>query len=211
MLSVTEIQQSFHDDSYNAALIPSIPRSIEHVPDELLCDILSLILHVPNIEFFAWPDIRRGLHEDLPEDYVPPSHVLLVCKHFLRVGTPLLYNAVRIVSQDSTRAIAEFLRTHADIGRNLRRLRLENGYGREMELVVKHTPNVEELYLYPDVKIRYSIVGIRKALLMLNPTHLWVERGWLKPNKHSAVLHPVLYSVLRSHWTKLVRLRCPTR
>ena len=185
---------------------------IARLPDEILREILSHVLHIPHDEFFAWASIRCSLRADQQEALralrapnAPLSHVLLVCKRFLRVGTPLLYDAVRITTQDSTKTIAEVLRTRSDVGCVVRWLRLEGGYGRELEFVAKLALNVESLYFCPDAKMRESIVGIRKALPTFNPVHLWVEKSWSKPNKHSVVLHPLLHSAIRSHWTRLVR------
>ena len=175
--------------------------SIDNLPDELLREILSQVLHVSHPKFFIWSNIRP----DPPSDSVPRSHVVLVNHRFLRIGIPILYEAVRITNQDTTKYIADILSANATVGPAVRWLRLEGGYGRELELALKPMTAVESLYFSVDARARDSIAGVRRVLLKLDPLHVWLDRGSGRPNKHQPVLHPLLHHLVRRQWTRLVR------
>ncbi|KIP06453.1 hypothetical protein PHLGIDRAFT_459034 [Phlebiopsis gigantea 11061_1 CR5-6] len=173
--------------------------SIDQLPDELLREILSQVLCVSHEKFFIWTNIRPSPSDES----APRSHVVLVNHRFLRLGIPLLYEAVRITQQETTKFIADILNANATVGPAVRWLRLEGGYGRELEWALKLTPSVESLYFCVDARARDSIAGVRKSLLMLDPLQLWLDKGSGRPNKHLPVLHPLLHHLVRRQWKRL--------
>ncbi|KAJ7294071.1 hypothetical protein C8J57DRAFT_990355, partial [Mycena rebaudengoi] len=57
------------------------------------------------------------------------SSMLLVYKDWLRVATPLLYHVVVLRSKAQAKALGESLRKNKDLGRFIKKLRVEGGYG----------------------------------------------------------------------------------
>jgi hypothetical protein len=62
----------------------------ENLPDELLSEILSRVIQVPD-DMFSQISVVSPFGNPAS---VSASPVLLVCKAWLRVATPLLYNVV---------------------------------------------------------------------------------------------------------------------
>ncbi|GJE91924.1 hypothetical protein PsYK624_080760 [Phanerochaete sordida] len=106
---------------------------MDRLPEEILRDILAYDLRVPHAEFLFY----RDWHGDPPALPRPACH-LLVSKRWLRVGTPLLYECMRLKKPEHTAAIAQLFRAHPHVGAAVRCLRLEGGFGKELAHVAKH-------------------------------------------------------------------------
>ncbi|KAJ6568874.1 hypothetical protein B0H19DRAFT_874572, partial [Mycena capillaripes] len=76
---------------------------------------------------------------------VPPC--LVVCKDWLRVATPLLYNVVVLRSKSQANALEKVLQKHAEFGRFIKKLRVEGGYGLAMHTILKSAPNITDIFL----------------------------------------------------------------
>ncbi|KAH7106603.1 hypothetical protein BKA62DRAFT_826104 [Auriculariales sp. MPI-PUGE-AT-0066] len=135
--------------------------------DELLKDILSPPLLVPD-DMFA----NRDAVSPFSKVDRSAADVLLVCKRWMRVGTPALYHTVVLRSMAQAKALASALRRCPDFGTYIRRLRVEGSYGEHIWQAVKTAPNITELCLsltvYSDVKVD----GMVKSIAMLNPTRV---------------------------------------
>ncbi|KAH7106601.1 hypothetical protein BKA62DRAFT_826103 [Auriculariales sp. MPI-PUGE-AT-0066] len=135
--------------------------------DELLKDILSPPLLVPD-DMFA----NRDAVSPFSKVDRSAADVLLVCKRWMRVGTPALYHTVVLRSMAQARALASALRRCPDFGTYIRRLRVEGSYGEYIWQAVKTAPHITELCLsltvYSDVKVD----GMVKSIAMLNPTRV---------------------------------------
>ncbi|KAH7106602.1 hypothetical protein BKA62DRAFT_766131 [Auriculariales sp. MPI-PUGE-AT-0066] len=135
--------------------------------DELLKDILSPPLLVPD-DMFA----NRDAVSPFSKVDRSAADVLLVCKRWMRVGTPALYHTVVLRSMAQAKALASALRRCPDFGTYIRRLRVEGSYGEYIWQAVKTAPHITELCLsltvYSDVKVD----GMVKSIAMLNPTRV---------------------------------------
>ncbi|KAJ7086193.1 hypothetical protein C8R44DRAFT_538296, partial [Mycena epipterygia] len=76
------------------------------------------------------------------------SSVLLVCKSWLRVATPLLYAVTIIRSKAQAHAFQATLRSTSDLGRFIKRLRVEGGFGAVIYRILQNTPNVIDILIY---------------------------------------------------------------
>lgn len=97
----------------------------ENLPDELVSEILSPGLRVPD---------DMSLKTSAVSPFANPasvssSVVLLVCKAWLRVATPLLYHTVVIRSKAQAGALIPAVKGNHDPGRFIKKLRVEGGFG----------------------------------------------------------------------------------
>ncbi|KAI0768901.1 hypothetical protein BC629DRAFT_1270416, partial [Irpex lacteus] len=114
---------------------------VDRLPEEILREILKPLFHVSPEHFREQPSSFLRTRPSFPRS---PS-VLLVCKRWLRVATPLFYECLQIKSDKAVEGLAETLLATPALGQYIRRLRLEGGYGRKLLTVVKHAPNIRVL------------------------------------------------------------------
>ncbi|KAJ6509686.1 hypothetical protein DFH09DRAFT_942372 [Mycena vulgaris] len=171
------------------------------LPDEILSEILSPALKVPD-------DLFSDTSEVSPfADYSPStSAYLLVCKDWLRVSTPLLYNVVVLRSKAQANALEKVLRSNRQFGRFIKKLRVEGGYGMAMHAILKSAPNITDIVLSLSIWLSDDTLGLCKGLPLIDPHRVIVVAPVLeKPlkNKHLAALMKVLFSSIHT-WDKLV-------
>ncbi|KAJ7722016.1 hypothetical protein B0H16DRAFT_1896265 [Mycena metata] len=134
------------------------------IPDEILSQILAPLFQIPDHLF---------LSTSLDSPFATSSStssILLVSKSWFRVGTLLLYSFVILRSKGQATALQATLRDLPDLGRFVKHLRVENGYGMSMYQILRQTPNVARLVL--SLHIRDSSDGLVKGLPLINPKHL---------------------------------------
>ncbi|KAJ6485376.1 hypothetical protein C8R47DRAFT_1047975 [Mycena vitilis] len=178
-----------------------------HLPDEILSEILSPALKVSEKMFsdtastspFASPSVSS-------------SAPLLVCKAWLRVATPLLYHVAVLRSKAQARALQRSLRGNPDLGRFVKMLRVEGGFGPAMEDILRNVPNVTDIFLSLQIHASDPTIGLVGGLQYINPTRLIIfdderVKNHLK-NKHVQDLIRVLEARSRK-WTNLSTLHLP--
>ncbi|KAJ7606203.1 hypothetical protein FB45DRAFT_878708 [Roridomyces roridus] len=107
---------------------------MSNIPDEILQEIFTPVLSVPEETFSSH---RRGYVPSEALD-APSSSILLVCKTWLRIATPLLYE-VAIISSSSrgqAQALKLALRSNPELGRLIKKIRVEGGYGTSMHTIL---------------------------------------------------------------------------
>ncbi|KAJ7050606.1 hypothetical protein C8F01DRAFT_1263874 [Mycena amicta] len=112
------------------------------LPNELISEILSPVLRVPDALF---SDTSRV--SPFADYALSSSNYLLAGKGWLRVGTPLLYHTVVIRSMDQARALARIFSENedADLGRFVKKLCIESGYGTPIRVIFQNTRNLTDL------------------------------------------------------------------
>ncbi|KAH6880971.1 hypothetical protein BKA70DRAFT_171408 [Coprinopsis sp. MPI-PUGE-AT-0042] len=171
------------------------------LPDEIIKEILSPVLHVPD-EAFASTSSRSPFSHYEPTT----STVLLVCKAWLRVATPLLYNTVVLRSKAQAHALARSLKENTQLGRFVLKFRLEGGFGNAIYDILKRTPAITDICITGALWSYESIGGYVKGLKLVNPRRL-VYFGDLtdySPNKNQVDLGKALAESIRDKWTLLV-------
>ncbi|EJD48374.1 hypothetical protein AURDEDRAFT_112877, partial [Auricularia subglabra TFB-10046 SS5] len=111
--------------------------------DETLAAILADSLSVPEASFAfttAWKS-------PFAKTRVSSSTILLVCKRWLRVATPLLYETVILRSAAQSGALAAVLKKQTEFGRYVRKVRVEGGVGASICKIFKAAPNITDLCL----------------------------------------------------------------
>ncbi|KAJ7651224.1 hypothetical protein FB45DRAFT_820721 [Roridomyces roridus] len=172
-----------------------------HLPDEIVSEILSPALKVPE-ELFS------DTSEPSPFANFTPStsSYLLVCKDWLRVGTPLLYNVVVLRSKAQANALAVFVQKNPEFGRFIKKLRVEGGFGQSMHAILKAAPNITDLFLSLRIWSSDNTSGLCKGLPLVNPNRvIVVDQYWgvhTLENKQNEALRKTLISCVQS-WSNL--------
>ncbi|TRM58465.1 hypothetical protein BD626DRAFT_586120 [Schizophyllum amplum] len=150
--------------------------SMDRLPDELLKDVLVSVFHVPDRDF------RYTGHQASPfskniGNYLTSS-VLLVNKAFCRVGTPLLYYTVILRSKAQAHALADTLRANPDLGRWIRQLRVEGGYGSYMDSILGScAERIIDLCLTLMIFANDNASGLARHLARMNPRRVFYAEG----------------------------------
>lgn len=196
------------------------------MPEELLLKILSYNLVLSDDAFTGHAFTNYGAGRfDLSRAHLaaayplaraapaPPVNMLLVCRQWLRIGTPLLYEAVVVRSHAQLQQLAAALRaSHAPgLGRLVRRLRFEATCAAFLDRVVVCTPNVHTLLLSLDVPTEtgfhsfpYPSAGLRNALVQMRPRRLLLKREKYARNQRVDEMVYLISYAVRS-WDSLVR------
>nr|GAT56884.1 predicted protein [Mycena chlorophos] len=170
------------------------------LPDEIISEILSPALKVADADFsshtYTSPFARFS---------ESTSAYLLVCKAWLRVATPLLYNVVVLRSSAQAKALATVVQNNAQLASFIKKLRVEGGYGAAMHTVLKCTPNITDLFLTFAFDRRDSTDGLAKGLKLVNPRRLIVQHTQFNSRTAAQKLRAVLIAVA-SRWDRLTVL-----
>ncbi|KAJ7651356.1 hypothetical protein FB45DRAFT_820870 [Roridomyces roridus] len=134
------------------------------LPDEIISEVLSPALQVPD-ELFC-----DTSHVSPFSTYAPStSTYLVVCKDWLRVATPLLYNVVVLRSKSQATALEAALKSNPELGRFIKKLRLEGGYGAAIHGILKCAPNITDLFLTLSIWSPDNTTGLCKGLALIEP------------------------------------------
>ncbi|KAJ7175405.1 hypothetical protein C8R46DRAFT_1078760 [Mycena filopes] len=177
-----------------------------HLPDEIISEILSPALSVSDDEFSdASPNSPFARYSE------SSSAFLLVCKSWLRVATPLLYNVVVLRSKAQASALDSALRNGNDLGRFVKKLRIEGGYGSCMQKIIAATPNVTDLFISVDIWSSDNVSGLVKGLPSMNPVRVVFHEAQYnrKRNKNSETLVQAINRSLKD-WKNLTVFELPS-
>jgi hypothetical protein len=174
------------------------------VPDEIISEILSL--SAIKISDDAFSDTQEI------SPFASYSHTtsafLLVCKDWLRVATPLLYNVVIIRSKAQAQALEAALKSNKDLGAFIKKLRVEGGYGLPMKTILKASPNITDLFLSLAIWSSDGVSGLCQSLHLIDPVRLILYDSDLEPrdNKQNLQLVGKVAACIQ-FWKRLVRLQ----
>ncbi|KAJ7081615.1 hypothetical protein B0H15DRAFT_453347 [Mycena belliarum] len=140
-----------------------------HIPDEILHEILSPAIQVPDEAFSVSATSSDSPFNSIVES---SSAFLLVSKAWLRVGTPLLYHDVILRSKAQAQALASALGSNPDLGRFIRKLRVEGGYAISMHKILKNSRNITDLALAPAFLRADNACGLRRGLPLIDPVRV---------------------------------------
>ena len=168
----------------------------DRLPEEILKAVSSLALHVPDHRF---RDTSRN--PPLARVDASSSVVLLVCKRWLRIATPVLYDTVIVCSTAQAQALVNALLQEPQFARLVKRIRLEINCPPALANIAKWFSALEEVAVAASMGYDARLNNMHKFLRSVNPSagHFTVYNtssdGWDR-----------IRSALK-HWNKLVRLR----
>ncbi|KAJ6500837.1 hypothetical protein C8R45DRAFT_863664 [Mycena sanguinolenta] len=169
------------------------------LPDEIISEILSPALKVSDELFCNNSDVSP-----FAKNSESTSAYLLVCKSWLRVATPLLYNTVILRSKAQAKALSIALAANKELGQFIKKLRVEGGYGSPMLIILKCSPKISDIFLSLEIYSSDNTGGLCKGLHFINPTRLILRDPIYKTleNKMVSQLLETLVETI-SKWDRL--------
>ncbi|KAJ7622519.1 hypothetical protein FB45DRAFT_1061966 [Roridomyces roridus] len=139
---------------------------VRNLPDEIIHEILSPALDVPEQEFST-----TLAHTSYVRPIESTSAILLVSKSWLRVATPLLYNVVILRSRGQVQALELALHSSPELGKFIKKLRIEGGYTVALEKILAKA-DLTDICLTLEVKKGENAKGICRGLSLINPVRV---------------------------------------
>ncbi|KAH7100894.1 hypothetical protein BKA62DRAFT_830610 [Auriculariales sp. MPI-PUGE-AT-0066] len=150
------------------------------LPDEQLLAILDHALYICD-QLFA----DTSSSSPFGESDWSAANVLLVCKRWMRVATPSLYDTVIVRSTGQAKALAKALSRNPEFGQYIKRLRIEGPYGGHIDKVVRVSPNIVDFCFTMNLYSGGSVNGLVKTLHNLDPRRVILSLGpALSENTH---------------------------
>ncbi|KAF8531704.1 hypothetical protein JB92DRAFT_3104630 [Gautieria morchelliformis] len=172
------------------------------IADELLQMILAPSLHVFDEKFSSASNTAFGSNVNFPA-----SSILLVCKRWLRIATPLLYEVVVLRSTAQAQALAEAFSLHRAFPLYVKKIRLEGAYSCLWD-VFKGCSNLHTLCFTLDIYAVVAVTGLCRALRAINPTRvILLDQCETKNAKNELVFSKLIESI--PHWTNLAEFHFP--
>lgn len=172
------------------------------IPDELLQQILRELLSVPIEEFCSYED----KFSFVTSPHSTASDVLLVAKRWWQVGTPLLFETVTLRTAAQVKAFAATFKKDPSLGRHVRKLRLESGFGLQLAMktiVSACGSSIQVLYLYVGVLAGDNVDGLLHLLPSINPNQIVLFGDGRSNCKAAVKLDQTLGSCI-STWSNLI-------
>lgn len=169
------------------------------LPDELLREILAPSLRVSD-RLFA----DSSPTSPFSKTKSSAALVLHVCKRWMRVCTPWLYETVVVRSEAQAQSLARAMSSNPHFGQYIRKLRVEGAYGKYLPAVVKVAPNVADFCFTLALWSKDDVTGIVDALRRFNPKRVILTLyTHVRNQKHELVLETLCARI--GEWTKLVK------
>jgi hypothetical protein len=114
-----------------------------------------------------------------------------------------LYSVVVIRSKAQCRALGDALQKNPDLGRFIKKLRAEGGFGAHLQHMIKYAPNITDLFVSLQIPSSDSSAGLVAGLPLINPI-IFDDPDNLWKNKAVLQLMAALQGC-RTKWTNTVR------
>ncbi|KAJ7605884.1 hypothetical protein FB45DRAFT_1068973 [Roridomyces roridus] len=141
------------------------------IPDEIIHEILSPALSVSDDAFSAHMPLweYRACRGRRVES---SSAILLVCKAWLRVATPLLYHTIILGSKGQAQALSVALRRNPELGRLIRKLRLQSGYGSSLHQILQTTTKLTDIFIPLEFDEGDDACGLCRGIPLIDPVRV---------------------------------------
>lgn len=181
------------------------------MPDEVVENILSYNLTIP-YDSFCSPHRHFGKF-DLQD--LSSSAVIEVCKRWMRIGTPLLYETVVLRSKAQVLALRAALDGNPALCKYIKKLRVEDTYGMAIADVMQMCSAVTDLWISLRLKANglETGKGLQKGLKHLNPKTVILWDYSLGKARPWSLRVPLFDALKRTFplWKRLVRYVCLLR
>ncbi|KAJ7602367.1 hypothetical protein DFH06DRAFT_1115663 [Mycena polygramma] len=181
-----------------------------HLPDEIISEILSPALRVSDATFSAMTSSADSPFMTFSES---TSAFLVVSKAWLRVATPLLYNVVVLRSKAQAQSLAATLKASPTLGRFIKKLRVEGGYAISMFKILQASINITDLFLSLEIARSDNTCGLIRGLPLVDPVRVILKTrdlgsslGYQEDRKLAQTLEKCIPT-----WKKLRVLEMPHR
>ena len=172
----------------------------DKLADELLRDILAPLLAVPDASFDS-TEVKSPFSR-LSES---TSTFLVVCKRWMRIATPLLYQTVILRSTAQAQVLAAVLKNNKGFGDFIRKLRVEGAFGVSVGKIIQAAPNITDFCMTLKLFSDDRVTSMCKAMPQMDPTRVIViaVSGNNKSNASTREATDALRKCLKS-WPRVV-------
>ncbi|KAJ6556632.1 hypothetical protein DFH09DRAFT_1037820 [Mycena vulgaris] len=178
----------------------------DRLPDELISEILSPALKVPEDMFSDTSQVSPFASSAAGSS----SSTLLVCKSWQRVATPFLYSFIVIRSKAQAWALQATLKSTPELGRFVKQRSIEGGFGNLMRDILLNTPNITDIFLSLHIHASDSSSALALGLPLINPTRLIIFDDSLYPLKNKAVVELMTrLQICVPKWNNLSTVQLP--
>ncbi|KAJ7166457.1 hypothetical protein C8R43DRAFT_917891 [Mycena crocata] len=174
-----------------------------NLPDEIIHEILSPALRVSD-ETFSTTSVSP-----FAKTTESSSAFLLVSKAWLRVATPLLYGVVILRSKAQAQALAVALRSNPNLGRFIRKLRVEGGFAISMHKILQASTNITDILLYVEIVPSDNVCGLCRGLPLIDPVRVILCHAHDYSTRTATKLEDVLHECILKRWKKLAVVDIP--
>ncbi|KAK7048808.1 F-box domain-containing protein [Favolaschia claudopus] len=178
------------------------------LPDEIISEILAPTLKISDELFSDTSEVSPFANRSGEST----STCLVVCKAWLRVATPLLYNTVPLRSKAQAKALSVALSGNKELGQFIKKLRVEGGYGQPMYTILQYAPNITDILLSLQLYSADNTTGLCKGLKLISPTRLilWNGRSIFREPDNKMILQLVnTLCQCIPEWNRLCIFGCP--
>jgi hypothetical protein len=147
------------------------------MPSQLPPEIIHRILSYPGVCTVSdrvFVDTSFDSNQET-HDRLLGTSFLLVCKTWLQVGTPLVYETVILGSPRHSRALLATLQRDPSLGLLVRKLRLHGRLGSVIEPIIQACPRITDLYLSLRALRKNNIDSFRAILPLVRPLRVIIQ------------------------------------
>lgn len=186
----------------------------DRAPDEIISEILSPLLKHSDEVFSDTSE------KSLVIPGFSSSAYLLVCKAWLRVSTPLLYNVVILRTTGQAEALEKVLKENRVFGSFIKKLRIEGGFGPATHTILKCAPNITDIFMTLSIWGTDNTTGLCNGLPLINPRRVILVDGtasneFITPSSSKPKKNKQVYRLLETlvavipKWDKLTTFVFP--
>ena len=183
--------------------LATLPATMNSLADELIRLIMEPVFIVSENYFAA-----NGPFSPFATVSQSTGEFLRVCKQWMRITTPLLYETVVIRSRAQAYSLNLALSRCPDFGRFTRRLRLEGVYGDFLTPDIYETmPNVKQLCFTETISQKDNINGLQRAFKLFDVERVVLtlhECYGTQANRARGRLIEGLRDAIITRWSNLV-------
>ena len=140
------------------------------LPDELL--ELIITARLGNVDYDTFSDHSPA---ELIQRRLDAYHLCLVNRQFYRNVRAALYETVILTSRQGANALASLFRSDSTLGSQVRKLRLEGGYGEPVGDILTACRGIEWISISLDIHNAEEGEGLCKGLALINPSRVVVR------------------------------------
>lgn len=181
---------------------------MDHLPDDITREILTAAIEPRTM-------LDTVLNWSSEQPVIKPKAIFLltVCKTWLRIATPLIYNAIILTTKTQAQALAMSVKADKPLGSCIKHLMVCGGFGKFLKQILSSCSHLHTISLTLDLDSGDSETGLVSGLKLINPTQAVLQNT---PNYQGPLRRPApnfkcqdavlcaLRDCVENVWTNLV-------
>jgi len=174
----------------------------ESLADEILAQILDQVLAFDDEDYSSCADYSPFETHDWSS-----TNTLLVCKRWMRVGTPTLYHTIVIQSNRQANRLARTLKK-SRLGIYIRKLRLEGWFGKALTKIFEASVNMTDICFQTTARTKHSVDSFCSSIgsLSVQRVIIWKSdrtdtKPWVRVRQAVDEWLPSIANPVGPHWS----------